>query len=205
MTIENGKYYELGRRVYWLFILQRSAPPLILLILSLFLYAVKGMLSGLFNPDIYGGIYSVQSAPLGQIGPLLNIIVGIIAIIAVIAEIIGVVIAQLQYKASKIMLDDYSLKITRGIISREESELPYRRIESVELKQSAIDRMLNIGRLIIEMTGNIESDSVDKTRVGDETIPIMSYELARAVADVITDRAQIERMQVQKDNMIQNK
>lgn len=196
MEIQNGQYYSLGSKVFWLFILQRSGLSIILLVVDLLLEAVSPLLlSG--NSGMPGNI---------NLSPILSSLAGIIFLIAVLAEIIGVVVARLEYNASKIMLDAYSLKITKGILSKDEAEVPYRRIQGVDIKQSLTDRMLGVGRLVIASAsdmGHPEGSYQNKSE--DEIIPVMDFKLAQAVADALTDRAQVERMQMQKGDIPQAK
>jgi uncharacterized membrane protein YdbT with pleckstrin-like domain len=196
MEIQNGQYYSLGSKAFWLFILQRSGLSIILLIVDLLLEAVSPLLlSG--NSGIPGNI---------NLNPILSSLAGIIFLIAVLAEIVGVIVARLEYNASKIMLDAYSLKITKGILSKDEVEVPYRRIQGVDIKQSLTDRILGVGRLVIASASDLDHPEENyQNKSEDEIIPVMDFKLAQAVADALTDRAQVERMQMQKGDIPQVK
>jgi membrane protein YdbS with pleckstrin-like domain len=194
--IQNGQYYSLGSKVFWLFVLQRSGLTIFLLFIDLLLIVANSFFSG-GNSGMSGDV---------GISPILSASIGIIFLVAVLAEIIGFIIARLEYNASKIMLDAYSLKITRGIFSKEEVEIPYRRIQSVEIKQSLTDRMFGVGRLVIASTSDLDQpEGSSQNKSDDEIIPVMNFGLAQSVADALTDRAQVERMQMQKGDISQTK
>ena len=194
--IQNGKYYSLGSKVFWLFILQRSGITIILLFIDLLLEVSRAFFLG-GNSGMPGNI---------NLDPIFSISIGVLFLVAVLSEIVGIFLARLEYNTSKIMLDAYSLKITRGIFSKEEVEVPYRRIQSVDIKQSLTDRMLGVSRLVIASASDLnQPEGNSQIKSEDEIIPIMNSDLAQSVADALTDRAQVERMQMQRGDIPQAK
>lgn len=188
--IQNGQYYNLGSKVFWIFVLQRSATAIALLVVAVLLSVIRAIAVPRF--ELVAGV---------DINYIFSATIAGAFILAIIAEIVGAVIAWLEYGVSKIMLDTSSLKIIRGILGKEELEIPYRRIQSVEIKQSLNDRLLGVGRVIIATTTDLnQPNSSTEREADDEVIPLMNYDLAQAVADTLSNRAEVERMQVQKNN-----
>lgn len=177
--METGKYYSLGRRTFLLFIIQRSILAVLILILAI--------LIKLIIPPLESNYASI-----------LNVATKIIIFLAIIVEIIGIIATRLQYGISKIMIDHSSLKIVRGILSKEQLELPYRRIESVEIKQTLLQRWFGVGHVVISTITDLNQPSQNEKESDNEVIPLMDYPLARAVADALTDRAEVEEMQIQQ-------
>ncbi|MFH1196607.1 MAG: PH domain-containing protein [bacterium] len=101
---------------------------------------------------------------------------------------------------SKIMLDESSLKIIKGVLNKEELRLPYRRIQSVEIKQRLLHRLLGVSRLVISTTNDADNpnNTEAQNESDDEVIPIIDYDLAQAIADTLTNRVEVERMQIQQ-------
>ena len=188
MDIKSGQYYSLGKRVFWMFALQQSAISIALIVIDVFLIAIRPII--LSHAQYFAGIN------LNNLSYLI-----IIALLAVAAslEIIGIITAKLKYGISKVMTDDSSLRIIKGILSKEEIEIPYRRIQSVSIKQSLLYRLLGIGHVAISATTDLEQPSSSiENESDDEVIPIMEYDLAKAIADTLTNKAEVEKMQIQK-------
>jgi uncharacterized membrane protein YdbT with pleckstrin-like domain len=184
MEIENGKYYSLGRKTFWLFIAQRSTLSFILLVVAILIRL----------------IVPIFALPVAKLDLVLNWVMWAIILLAVILEIIGVAIVLLQYGVSKIMLDDSSLRMVRGILSKEELTLPYRRIQSVKIKQDIFQRLFGVGHLVISTTTDLDQPSQAGTENedDDQVIPLLDYSLAETLAGLLSDRAETEKMQVQQ-------
>ena len=132
MEIENGKYYELGRHALKYSIIQHSTIPLITLVVS--------------------GAFGIAASSVTD--PSLSSILGEVALVilglAIIMEMIAAVIARVEYSVSKVMLDDASLRVVLGNIRQEEEmAIPFRRIESVEIKQGMLHQMMHVGHVVI--------------------------------------------------------
>lgn len=185
MEIQNGQDYDLGFKVFWLFVIKRSLVAIILLVLAGIFLAGQGFVLGVLSGiNLAGGIADY-------------FFFGLLAA-AILAESLGLILAMLEYKTCKIMLDDYSLKVTRGILNKSETEIPYRRIQNIEIEQTILDRILGIGLLVVATSSDLDqTENEEQVKAYDEVIPMMDYALAKAVADVITHRAQVETMKVQ--------
>ena len=105
----------------------------------------------------------------------------------------------MEYSTSRVMMNNSSVHIVRGILSKKEVSIPYRRIQSVEIKQSFLYRILGVGRVVISTTTDLEQPtSENDSEMNDEVIRAMDYPLARLVEKTLTDRAEVERMEVKK-------
>ena len=60
------------------------------------------------------------------------------------------------------MLDDDALKIRRGILSKEETAIPYRQIQDVDIEQNISDRIWGVARLAILTAGHEEAKEGDE-------------------------------------------
>ncbi len=183
MQIESGKYYEVGRKALLYFIFQKSTGSIVMLVVGLLL-----IISVAVTPS--SGPLSALWLVLGEVGAAA---IGA----AIIIEIIAGVIAKLEYSTTRVMLDDSSLRIVRGIVSKQETALPFRRVQSVAIKQDPMHRMLGVGHVVVSTTTDLEQPGSIENESDEEVIPVMDYDLARAVADVLTKRAEVERMQVE--------
>lgn len=182
-VIENGKYYELGRKALAYSIFQKSVVPIILFVLGA-LVSMAGVVT----------LVPGTPSPIAQA----LIAVGLVGVaIAVIVEIIVSVVAKLEYSVSRVMLDDTSLRIVHGIFNKSEIALPFRRINSVEIKQGMLHQIFKVGHVVITTITDLEQPGKSPSEVDDEVVPVMEYDLSKAVADALTSRAEVERMHVE--------
>lgn len=185
MNIENGKYYDLGKKTYTLFIIQQTSFAVIFLIASI----VLGILNITIGSNSFGG----QS-----IGEILNLGLIVSLSVGLLMGFGGFGIAKLKYKSAKIMLDESALRITSGLLEKKEIAIPFRRIQTVEINQSPMQRLIGVGRVLIATTTDLDTPNEVESTADEEIIPLMDYDLARAVADQLTARAEVETMRIQK-------
>lgn len=185
MEIENGKYYDLGKKTYILLIVQQTSFAVISLIVAIVM--------GILNTTIGSNFVAGQS-----IGEILNLGVLVTVFLGVLIGLGGFSIARIKYKIAKIMLDESALRIVSGFLSKKEVAIPFRRIQTVEIHQSPIQRLIGVGRVVIATTTDLDFSSEVKGETNEEVVPVMDYGLARAVADQLTTRAHVETMRIQK-------
>lgn len=185
MEIENGKYYSLGKKTYTLFIIQQTSAAVI--------FIIAAIIMGILNMTIGSGFVAGQS-----IGEILNLGVLVTVFIGFMMGFGGLGIARLRYKAAKIMLDASALRIVSGLLHIKEVAIPFRRIQTVEIHQSPVHRLIGVGRVVISTTTDLDNPSEIESEADEEIIPIMDYDLARAVANQLTTRAEVETIRIQK-------
>jgi len=181
MTIENEKYYELGRRTYWLMLLHWSTGTVIILLLALSFQLAIAWINLPFITVAF-----------------LNFFTRIALGLAVLAELIALFITWLEYGVHRVMLDNVSLHIVRGILSKHEVALPYRRIQSVEIQQTLVQRLLGVTHVSISTTTDLDHPNEIDDGSHKEKIPLADYELAQAVTSSLTNRAEVERIRMVK-------
>ncbi len=180
-TLEPGRYYQLGSKTFWLILLERTLPAFVLMILSF------GIL--LFpEGEIFAGYL--------QIAGSFAIYVFLLAILILLASI---AIAFLEYKTSRVMMDNHTFHIVRGILSKHEISIPYRRVQSVEIKQSFLFRILGLARIVISTTTDFDQVThVVNDEFNDEVIRTLDYTLASLIEKTLTSRAEVERIEIKK-------
>jgi uncharacterized membrane protein YdbT with pleckstrin-like domain len=182
IDIQNGNYYSLGRKTFIFFVLQNSTGAAGLLLLAVVL-----------------GMARALTASIQAISPFVGFVdmaIGIVVIVAMVVEIVGIVTARLKYNTSRVMLDNAALHVVKGVLDKSEVAIPYRRLQSIAIKQSMVYRMVGVGHVVITTTTDLDQPGEVETEADDEVVPLMDYDLAVAIADQLTKRAEIERMQM---------
>lgn len=185
MVIENGKYYDLGKKTYILLIVQQTSFAVIFLIAAIVM--------GVLNTTIGSSSIAGQS-----VGEILNLGVLVAVFMGLLIGLGGFSIARIKYKIAKIMLDVSAIRIASGFLHVKEIAIPFRRIQTVGIHQSPLQRLIGVGRIVIATTTNLDISSEAADEIHEEVIPVMDYDLARAVANQLTTRAEVETMRIQK-------
>lgn len=159
------------------------------------MFVILGIIAVILKGLLLGG---------GNISPTFaaasNWVIILIFLVAVLILALGVLLALLQYRTSRIMFDEDSFHIVKGAVGKDEVDIPYRRIQSVEIKQPLIYRMVGVGHIDIATTTDLERPNQMQGEINEEVIPVIDYPLAEMVEKTLTDRAEVERFEsVQKN------
>jgi uncharacterized membrane protein YdbT with pleckstrin-like domain len=85
------------------------------------------------------------------------------------------------------------LKIRRGILSKEETAIPYRQIQDVDIEQNISERIWGVARLAILTAGHEEAKEGDEdTSAG--ILPAIDRALAESLQTELLKRADVEKV-----------
>lgn len=115
---------------------------------------------------------------------------GIITVILVGGVTAG--IALMEYHNYSISILEKNIKITRGILSRFEIGVPYRRIKQVDIVRTLTCRIFGISNIIITTVGD-EDTSHTHDKIG---LPYLEKHLAEKIQHEILQHAQVEQMRM---------
>jgi uncharacterized membrane protein YdbT with pleckstrin-like domain len=178
-TIPGEHYHTLGRKTLWIFILERIQPAMLLLLLSIGLFVV----SQLEFPatGAFGGVahYALLAA-------------GICSILFIVFFGIAALIGWLIYKNYTFALGDDSLKIKRGILSKEEVAIPYRQIQDVDIQRDLSFQMLGLSKIVILTAGHEDQTDTDDDSEG--ILPAIDKNLADWLQSELLKRANIQKV-----------
>jgi uncharacterized membrane protein YdbT with pleckstrin-like domain len=181
IIMNENTYQKLGTRSYIYDIVTRSMIPILILILTLALIAVNNFFS--------------SSVPTGFTDILPTLVSwGLLA--TLITFIVVIFIAWMDYMTFQFSLGTDIFKIKRGILTKQEMAIPYRRIESVDIQRTLIHQLFGVSRITIETTIDSQSSADDKPDASDEVFPIIDHTLAQTIQEELTKRANVQRMKV---------
>ncbi len=136
-----GQEQALGRKTFLVHLSKKTSTSIILIFLALAI----GM-----NKDIFG----LKLAPAISTGAF------VLLLIAFIMFVIGYGISRLKYKNYTFTLEEFDIKLKKGLFNIEEVSLPYRQIQSVDITRSLAYRFFGVSRLVMITAGN-EDDKKD--------------------------------------------
>ncbi len=107
-------------------------------------------------------IYQTHSHKIIFLWPIIELVAAIGSFLAGVVDVAGIlflvalihgIIVFIKYISSEFGLTNHRVIVKEGIIKRETQELFLKRIESIQVDQSVMGRMLNFGTISISGTG----------------------------------------------------
>lgn len=168
------EHKNLGTKTLGFLIVKRSGPALLAIVFTIFMIFVFGI-----APEEYRSYAGTA------------VFFTIIATILISGAMVGV--ALLEYHNYSITILEKSMKITKGILSRYESGVPYRRIRQVDIVRTPVCRLFGISNIIITLVGDedIADDANEKI-----PLPYLEKKLAERLQHEILQHAQVEQMRI---------
>lgn len=178
-----GEKQHLGRKTFWLFILERIGPTSGLLAIAIVCFVLQGVAARVVVDKVRAsaGLTSL----LGTIG-LVTIA------LTVLSLGIAFLIAWLTYKNYTFMLEEDALRVARGIFGKEEITIPYRQIQDVDIERPLFFRLFGVSRLVILTAGR---EAQEKTDESEGILPAIDKDLAEYLRGTLTKRADVEEVQ----------
>jgi putative membrane protein len=173
-------YHTMGKKTFWIFLLQRAHAAFILLLLAIALFVI-------------GQQSFLVTTPLGNLSGYTMMAAWIALALFVVVFAITLLIAWLIYKNYKYCLGDDSLKIKRGILNKEEVAIPYRQIQDVDLRRDLTFQMIGLSQIIIITAGHDE----DEKPGDDDTegiLPALDKDLAEWLQAELLKRANVQKV-----------
>ncbi len=101
-------------------------------------------------------------------------------------------IAWLDYRNYRFILDEFGLKISRGILSKEQTAIPYRQIQNVDIERSLLERLLGVSRLVIITAGH--DDSSNNKDITEGVLPILDKQRAVEIQEALLKRSSVQEV-----------
>jgi len=177
--VPTEQYHKLGTKTLWIFILQRIHATVILFIITIALFVVKG------QPFLNNKL-------TGNLAPYANLIAWSAFGLFIIVALITFFIAWLIYVNYKFYLGADALRIKRGILNREEIAIPYRQIQDVDIARDLAFQMMGLSRLLILTAGH--EDESSKSDDSEGILPAMDKDLAEWLQKELLTRTNVQKV-----------
>src|SRR3989344_1004963 len=118
------------------------------------------------------------------------------AVIAALLAIGGTAgVAFLEYHNYSITILEKNIRITKGILNRYETGIPYRRVKQVDIIRTIVCRFFGISNIIITTVGEEDSTHHSNEKI---SLPYLEKHLAEKIQHEILQHAQVEQMRMVK-------
>ncbi len=173
-------YHTMGKKTFWIFLLERAHATFILLLFTIAFFML-------------GQQSFLATTPFGTLTGYVMMAAWICLVAFVVVFAITFLVAWLIYKNYKYCLGDDSLKIKRGILTKEEVAIPYRQIQDVDLRRDLSFQMMGLSRIVIITAGREENE-----KPGDDDtegiLPALDKDLAEWLQAELLKRANVQKV-----------
>lgn len=179
---------HLGTKTLIIFILQGTLPGVALLVLVIFLSIFKSSITSgiLSNIDTVSQILPIFGNNLRNLVP---VFIPLIFFLAIIVGGVGIIINTLRYKFFLFTLEEFSLKLRKGVLRITEISIPYRQMQNVDITRPLLYRFFGLSRLVILSAGHEQDNEGDQT---DTVFDPIDFEIAEGIRDFLGRRIGVQ-------------
>jgi uncharacterized membrane protein YdbT with pleckstrin-like domain len=183
-----GQAQHLGPRAFALIMIRNVLPAIAFLFLASIVLGLRTWLaqSLALSMDFTAG--TAAAAPLAA-ADYINWFILALYILAVILFLFGLILSVLVYLNYTFKLEEFDLKLRRGILNIEEVSIPYRQVQDVNIIRSLFYRILGVSRIIIDSAGHEEAEEDNET---DITLEPIDKELAEKIRTILERRVGVQ-------------
>jgi uncharacterized membrane protein YdbT with pleckstrin-like domain len=185
------KYQKLGSLTFWIFVFENGGPALlafVLFVIALFLKLT--------------GASSFLSSTSPDLAASLDVFLfwGILISFGflIFAILLALCLGTIDYFTYSFVLDENALRIKRGILNVEETSIPYRQIQDVDIERPVLYQMLGASRLVILTAGQSDKSDDDFQDESEGTLPAIRKDLAESLREELLKRANVEKVVEEK-------
>jgi uncharacterized membrane protein YdbT with pleckstrin-like domain len=182
---ESYTYHTLGKKTLWIFVLQRIHTAAIVLVFAIGLFALKDQPFLANVPVVHDLRPYMQMVTLVAFG------------LFIIVFLITFLVAWLIYLNYKFALGDDALKIKQGIFNKEETAIPYRQIQNVDIERDLTYQMFGLSRIVILTAGEEEEKAGEDESEG--ILPGLDKDLAEWLQAELLKRANVQKVVEEKN------
>ena len=191
-----GQPQHLGRKTFFLFLSRRTTVALVLFIIAIIIFVLGGNIAtGIAGLTSFGG--PISSVTVANISGSLTGLGILILLLAVIAFLLGFIISLLQYRSYVFILDEYGIKMRRGVISQKEISLPYRQIQDVDIVRDVNHRIFGVSKLVMMTAGH--EDKGEESDGTDTVFDPIDQSLAEEVRAFLERRIGVQIVEGEKE------
>ncbi len=186
---------NLGRRTWLLLLSKKTTTAVVLLLGSVLIGSSKDFvgrgLAGYFNYLSFGGV-STEHA----ISSFVSFVAVVFLVLGVFWFIGGFIIARIEHRNYTFTLEEFDLKLKKGIFDIKEVSIPYRQIQNVDITKPLVYQFFGVSRLVLVTAGHSEKSNDGTDIVFD---PIDS-DLAEEVRNMLQKRVGVQVVEGETKN-----
>lgn len=170
-----GGEQRLGKKTFWLLVLSNSTAGFVFLLIAIILLAAQ--------------IYA------SNLAGFLNYLLAAAIFLFIISFLSDLGFSWLTYINYTFVLDENYFKVKHGIFYKEETAIPYRQIQSIDLRQDFLGQLIGYSRIVILTAGHDEQDEQGEA---EAIFPVLDTIVAKNLQAELLKRSETERVTIQK-------
>jgi len=183
--VPEEKYQTLGKKTLAIFVLQRMQAAIVLLVVGIVLFFVQD------QPFL-------AQVPIPSFSQYIGLAALACFVLFGIFFLLSFLIAWLIYINYKFCLGENSLKIKRGILTKEEVAIPYRQIQDVDIARDLSFQILGLSRIVILTAGHEDLPLNGETGESEGFLPALDKDLAEWLQTQLLQRANVQKVVEEK-------
>ena len=158
-----GQEQRLGRKTFLLLFFKRTTVALVLLFVALILGMGKDIVAeGLV------GLVTAMGSHASTLAPTISSYVSGVALVFLLLSVVlfafGYAMSRLEHVNYTFTMEEFDLKLKRGILNIKEVSIPYRQIQSVDITRPIAYQLFGVSRLVMITAGHDDKkDGHDET------------------------------------------
>jgi len=155
--IEIGVEQRLGRKCFLLLLFRKASIAVGLTLASIVLLA----LSGTIIPAVVRLSTLGSQATADTVGPIssaFSFIVSGCFLLGVMLFLVSYIVSRLEYNNFTFNFGEFDLHLSRGIIDRKETSVPYRQIQDVNIERNLDHQLMGLSKIVITTAGHEETE-----------------------------------------------
>lgn len=152
------------------------------------LFRVGGFFSSIFVAFFFGFLFSgIFAAENGDFFVVISRVIPFVLVVFVLFLILVEIYARLAYKFFKYEFTSDQLRIERGIIWRKYSNIPYQRVQNVDITRGVVARILGFSSVNIQTAG-YSMPANGRSTHSEGYIPAVSIDEAEKIREFVIKR-----------------
>lgn len=171
-AFSGSNYQPLGQKTFWFIVSKRVSAGLFFLFVAFVLSLARGQS---FVPADMAPV--VRGASWFFIG------------LAVVSLAVGFASSWFIYRSAGFLLSEDALRIRRGVFTKQETAIPYRQIQNIDIERTVAQRVAGLSKLVVYTAGNDDSVSDD-----EGVIPSIDWDVAERLQGELLKRANVQKV-----------
>ncbi|MFA6295465.1 MAG: PH domain-containing protein [Candidatus Paceibacterota bacterium] len=190
-----GQEQHLGHKAFVLLFIRNTFPSLAILFLALIASNISGFMEQSILEALNASLQLNSSSPSLASTIVSNIVFGLYTL-ALFLFVVGYFIAELTYKFYTFTLEEFDLRLKRGIFNLETVSIPYRQIQDVNINRSLFYRIIGVSKVIIDSAGHEETGEFNETDILLEPI---DREVAEEIRIILQRKIGVQVIEHEKE------
>jgi uncharacterized membrane protein YdbT with pleckstrin-like domain len=159
-----GKKQHLGYKALILMSIEYASPALGIVVVAGLLNIFEANLVQSII-DLTNIMYPEAAITSSTVSNYLALLIFFLLALALVIFIISTILAVIVYHFYTFTIEEFDLRVQRGVFHREEISIPYRQMQNVNIVRSFFYQIIGVSKLYIDSAGHEEPNGTDISEI----------------------------------------